>query len=72
MPFCESKWQNDLEGQGQCLPFSISAAGIPRCIFGANLMILAQIIEIVKYEDGMLILGQNDIFCGHNVVNFSV
>ena len=29
-------------------------------------------IKIVKYEDGMLILGQNKIFCGHNVVNFSV
>ena len=29
-------------------------------------------IKIVKYGDGMLILGQNDIFCGHNVVNFSV
>ena len=29
-------------------------------------------IEMIKYEDGMLILGQNDIFCGHNVVNFSV
>ena len=29
-------------------------------------------IKIVKYEDGMLILGQNDIFIGHNVVNFSV
>ena len=27
-------------------------------------------IEIVKY--GMLILGQNDVFCGHNGVNFSV
>ena len=27
-------------------------------------------IKIVKYEDGMLILGQNDIFCCHNV--FSV
>ena len=26
----------------------------------------------MKYEDGMLILGQNDIFCGHNVVNFSM
>ena len=26
----------------------------------------------MKYEDGMLILGQNDTFCGHNVVNFSV
>ena len=40
MPFCESKWPNDLEGQGQ---FSISAAIIPRCIFGVNLVILAQI-----------------------------
>ena len=26
----------------------------------------------MKYEDGMLILGQNDVFCGHSVVNFSV
>ena len=26
----------------------------------------------MKYEDGMLILGQNDIFCGHSVVNFSM
>ena len=23
-------------------------------------------------EDGVLILGQNDRFCGHNAVNFSV
>ena len=29
-------------------------------------------IKIVKYEDGMLILGQNDIFSGHNVVNISI
>ena len=29
-------------------------------------------IKIVKYEGGMLILGQNDIFCGHNIINFSV
>ena len=28
--------------------------------------------KIVKYEDEMMILGQNDIFCGYNVVNFSV
>ena len=26
----------------------------------------------MKYEDGMLILGQNDIFCGYHVVNLSV
>ena len=43
MPFCESKWPNDLEGDGQCLPFQIPAARIPRCIFGANLGNLAQI-----------------------------
>ena len=24
----------------------------------------------MKYEDGMLILGQNDILCGHNVIIF--
>ena len=29
-------------------------------------------IKIVKYDDGMLILGQKDIFCGHNVFDFSV
>ena len=29
-------------------------------------------IKIVKYERGILILGQNDVFCGHHVVNFSV
>ena len=26
----------------------------------------------MKYKDGMLILGQNGIFCGHYAVNFSV
>ena len=29
-------------------------------------------IKIVKYEDEMLILGQNDIFCSYSVVNYSV
>ena len=29
-------------------------------------------IEINSYEDGMLILGQNDIFCGHHVVKFFI
>ena len=29
-------------------------------------------IKTVKYEDGMLIFGKNDIFCGYNVVKFSV
>ena len=27
--------------------------------------------KIVIYENGMLILGLNDIFCGHNVVKIS-
>ena len=43
MTFCESKWPNDLKGQGQCLTFSVPAARIQRCIFGANLVNLAQI-----------------------------
>ena len=43
MPFCELKWPNGLEGQGQCLLFSIPAAKIPRCIFASNLVILTQI-----------------------------
>ena len=33
MSFCESKWPNGLEGEGQCPPFSIPAERIPRCIF---------------------------------------
>ena len=35
--------QNDLEGQGQWPLFSIPSESIPRCMFGANLVILAQI-----------------------------
>ena len=37
--------QNDIEGQGQWPPFSIPAENILGCMFGANLMILAQIYE---------------------------
>ena len=37
--------QNDLEGQGQSPPFSTIAESVPRCMFGANLMILAQICD---------------------------
>ena len=37
--------QNDLEGQGQGPPFSIPAESIPGRMFGANLVILAQICE---------------------------
>ena len=39
----EPKRPNDLEGQGQWPPFSIPVERIPRCIFHANLMILARI-----------------------------
>ena len=38
----ESKWPNDNEGQGQWPPFSLPAEGIPRCICGTNLVIIAQ------------------------------
>ena len=44
----ESNWPNDLEGQGQWPPFSIPAVRIPRCIFSANLVILAQIHVIAQ------------------------
>ena len=37
------KWPNYLEGQGQCLTSPIPAEKIPRHIFGAHLVILAQI-----------------------------
>ena len=39
--------QNDLEGQGQWPPFSIPVEGIPWCMLGANLVILAQICDRV-------------------------
>ena len=37
--------QNDFEGQSQWPPFSIPAESIPRCMFGANLVILDQICD---------------------------
>ena len=43
MPFLESKWPKNLEGQGQWHPFSVPAKKISICIFAANLVILAQI-----------------------------
>ena len=66
MPFCESKWPNDLEGQGHYLPFSIPAAGIARCMFGANLVILAHIYEVLscwqaKFPRIPRQNGQNDL-----------
>ena len=63
MPFCELKWSNDLEGQGQCLPFSIPAVRIPRYIFSANLVILAQIYDELSHREAKFprILCQNDL-----------
>ena len=66
MPFCESKWPNGLEGQCQCPPFSIPAARIPGCIFGENLVILAQIHKKLSRRKAKIprILcqnGQNDL-----------
>ena len=37
----ESKWPNELEGNGQWPPFFIPAESIPGCMFGANLVISA-------------------------------
>ena len=39
--------QNDLEGQSQLPPFSIPAESIPGCMFGTNLLILAQVCDRV-------------------------
>ena len=44
--------QNDLEGQGQWPPFSIPADSIPRCMFGANLVILDQICDELSCRQG--------------------
>ena len=51
--------QNDLEGQGRWPPFSITAESIPRCIFGANLVILDQISDELSCGQGK-VYGQTD------------
>ena len=51
--------QNDLEGQGQWPPFSIPAKSIPRCMFGANLVIPAQICDELSCGKGK-VYGQTD------------
>ena len=55
--------QNDLEGQGQWPPFSIPAESIPGCMFGANLVILAQIYDELSCGQTKFprILSQNDL-----------
>ena len=56
--------QNELEGQGQWPPFLIPAESIPGCMFGANLVILAQIYDELSWRQAEFprILSQN----GHN------
>ena len=44
--------QNDLEGHGQWPLFSIPAKSIPWCIFGANLVIPAQICDELTCGQG--------------------
>ena len=53
--------QNDLEGQGQWPPFSIPNKCIPGCMFGANLVILAQICDELSRKQATFptILSQN-------------
>ena len=53
--------QNDPEGQGQWPPFSIPAERIPWCMFGVNLVILAQIYDVLLRGQAKIprILSQN-------------
>ena len=44
--------QNDLEGQGQWPLFSLLTVNIPGCMFGANLVILAQICDQLSWGQG--------------------
>ena len=51
--------QNDLEGQGQWTLFSIATESIPWCMFGANLVIPAQIYDELSCGQGQ-VYGQTD------------
>ena len=58
--------QNDLEGQGQWPQFSIPAKSLLVCMFGANLVILAQIYDELLHRQAKLPRipsqnGQNDL-----------
>ena len=52
-------WQNDLEDHSQWSPFSIAAESIPRCMFGANLVILDQICDELSCGQGK-VYGRTD------------
>ena len=51
--------QNDLEGQGQWPSFSIPTESIPWCLFGANLVIPAQICDELLCGQGK-VYGRKD------------
>ena len=51
--------QNDLEGQGQWPLFSITTKSIPWCMFGANLVISAQICDELSCGQGK-VYGRTD------------
>ena len=58
--------QNDLEGQGQWPPFSIPAKSISGCMFGANLVILAQIYdELLRGQAEPMMTQLSDSFMHH-------
>ena len=59
--FLSRNGQNDLEGQCQWPPFSIPAKSIPGYMFGANLVVLAQIYEELSHGRATIprILSQN-------------
>ena len=56
----ESKWPNDFEGLWP--PISIPTKRGPRCIFGANLVILVQICDELSHREAEfpIIVSQND------------
>ena len=69
--------QNDLEGQGQWLPFSIPPESIPVCMLGAILVILAQICDELscgqaKFPRIPSQNSQNDLECQGQWPPFSI
>ena len=56
----KSNCQNDLEGQGQCPPFSLPAENILRFMFRANLVFPAQICNELSCGQGKYTDGQTD------------
>ena len=56
--------QNDLEGQGQWPLFSMPTESIPSCMFGANLVIPAQICDELSFGEGK-VYGRTDICIAH-------